>query len=342
MDHNHFPNTRLYVLAGFLVAVLLTYLGVLYDIQVVHHEEYLAQSVRSIAREETVEASRGIITDRSGRTLVSNAYAYNLTFDAKLLDEGEDQNLAILRLVQLCQKEGYQWVDNLPISDYAPFIYQLDTLSNTQKGRFLTYLRSLKGPSELLGAYLLEHPELAQVEKEEEELPNDAFIPLPEEKEDEPVLLTPAEQGKALLEQMPASSLSEKVLTEAGITAPYLIQFMTDSLEIPDHFTLWELRLILGVRYELALRKLANYTDYILLEDVDTAFISMISDGNYAGAKITSSSIRQYETTAAAHILGYVSRLEATDDLPALRELGYDGNDWIGRTGVEAAFESYL
>ena len=35
-------------------------------------------------------------------------------------------------------------------------------------------------------------------------------------------------------------------------------------------------------------------------------------------------------------------RLEATDDLAALRELGYDGNDWIGRTGVEAAFEEYL
>ena len=203
-------------------------------------------------------------------------------------------------------------------------------------------LRSLKGPSELLGAYLLEHPELAEVEEEEEVIPNDAFITLPEPEPEEPVIPTPAEQGKALLEQMPASSLSEKMLMEAGVTAPYLVQFMMESLEIPDTFTLWELRLILGVRYELALRKLANYSDYILAENVDTAFISMISDGNYAGAKITSSSVRQYETTAAAHILGYVSRLEATDDLAALRELGYDGNDWIGRTGVEAAFESYL
>jgi cell division protein FtsI/penicillin-binding protein 2 len=79
MDHNHSPRTRLYVLAGFIVAVLLVYLGVLYDIQVVHHEEYLAQSVHSIARAENVDASRGIIADRSGRTLVSNAYAYNLS-----------------------------------------------------------------------------------------------------------------------------------------------------------------------------------------------------------------------------------------------------------------------
>ena len=223
MDQNHTPNTRLYVLAGFLVAVLLVYLGVLYDIQVVHHEDYLAQSVRSIAREETVDASRGIITDRSGRTLVSNAYAYNLTFNASELDEDEDQNIAILRLVQLCQKEGYKWVDNLPISDYAPFIYEVDSLNNTQKGRFLTYLRSLKGPSELLDAYLLEHPELAAIEEEEEVIPNDAFITLPEEEPETPVVLTAAEQGKALLAQMPAASLTEQMLTEAGVTAPYLV-----------------------------------------------------------------------------------------------------------------------
>ena len=100
------PSTaRLLILAGLLSAVLLTYLGVLVDTQVVHHADYLAQSIHSIAREERVEASRGIITDRSGRTLVSNSSAYDLTFDVSLLDDGEEQNLAILRLVELCQKE---------------------------------------------------------------------------------------------------------------------------------------------------------------------------------------------------------------------------------------------
>ena len=86
MDHRTSP-ARLLVLAGFLAAVLLVYLGVLFNTQVTRHEEYLTQSIHSIAREEQVEASRGIITDRSGRTLVSNASAYDLTFDASLLKE---------------------------------------------------------------------------------------------------------------------------------------------------------------------------------------------------------------------------------------------------------------
>ena len=113
-------------------------------------------------------------------------------------------------------------------------------------------------------------------------------------------------------------------------------------MELPSDFNRTEARQVLGVRYELALRKLANYTDYILVEEgVDTELISILNDGKYVGAKVISSSARQYETSYGAHILGYVDTIWA-EDLEALAGKGYDGNDWIGRTGVEAAFESYL
>ncbi|MBQ5927795.1 MAG: penicillin-binding protein A, partial [Oscillibacter sp.] len=92
MDRKESQHFRLYVLAAMVLAVMLLYVGVLYDVQVTHHEEYLASSVRSIARVETVTAARGVITDRNGRTMVSNSSAYNLTFDKSLLKAGEDAN----------------------------------------------------------------------------------------------------------------------------------------------------------------------------------------------------------------------------------------------------------
>ncbi len=61
---------RFRVLSALSLAVLGIYLVVLFNIQVVHHEDYLAKSTQTITRVETVTASRGIITDRSGRTLV--------------------------------------------------------------------------------------------------------------------------------------------------------------------------------------------------------------------------------------------------------------------------------
>lgn len=338
MDHEPRSNHRLLTLALFLAAVLLVYAGVLYNLQVTNHEAYLTRAIHSIAREETVEASRGIITDRSGRVLVSNTESYDLTFDESLLEEGQDENEAILRLLDLCRKEEKTWVDTLPISDSAPFVYTLDTASSTYRSRFLVYLKSLPSAAERLADYLGTHPYMAKSWAEETAADDTADSG---GEENAPTLAL-TDRGKDLLEQMPASALTATLLTSAGLSPEALLELMLQDMEIQPGFTRLERRRLLGVRYELALRKLGNYTDYILVEDVDTPFISLINDGNFPGAKITRASIRQYETACAAHILGYVSRLDVSDDLSALREQGYDGNDWIGRSGVESAFEPYL
>ena len=92
MDRKEMQNTRLYLLAFLLVLALAAYLFVLYDAQVIHYDEYAAQAIRSIVRTEKVEASRGIITDRNGKPLVSNRSTYDLTFDAALLSPEDDSN----------------------------------------------------------------------------------------------------------------------------------------------------------------------------------------------------------------------------------------------------------
>ena len=321
------PQTRLYALGGFLAAILLVYTGILFNTQVIHHEDYLSSSVHSIAKEETVSASRGIITDRSGRTLVSNSFAYDLTFDTTLLKKDEDANQAILRLVKLCQEQDKPWLDNLPIRRQAPYTYTLNQVSDTQRSRFLTYLKSLDGAKKVLGSYLLEHPELVP----EPETPADSTdTPLSQEK-----------QAAALLERFPASALTEEVLNGAGLTAPVLIEMMAKKVELPDSLTALEQRQILGIRYELALRRANGYTNYVLAEDIDTEFISLIADGRYAGAKVTTSTKREYETSYAAHILGTVGAISSKEELSSLGE-GYRWDDIVGKSGAESAFEQYL
>ena len=156
MDSKERHNLRLAVLAGFLALVVLIYVGVLYDTQVVNYDKYIAQSIRSIAREEKVAASRGVITDRTGRALVTSRSTYNLTFDSSLLKADEDENEAILRLVKLCQANGVAWTDNLPITQEAPYTYTLDQSSSLQKNRFATYVKSLSDAKTQLGILTLE------------------------------------------------------------------------------------------------------------------------------------------------------------------------------------------
>ena len=142
----HKPS-RLYVLAGFLFAVLACYVGILYNAQVVHYAEYQEQSQRSITKSEKVVASRGILTDRNGKVLVSNRQIYNLSFDSSLLSKEDDMNAAILRLVELCEEEKLDWTDTLPLTESAPFAYTLDDASRTTKASFIRFLQS---PMELL------------------------------------------------------------------------------------------------------------------------------------------------------------------------------------------------
>ena len=316
--------TRFRVMAAMALAVLAIYLVVLFNTQVVHHEEYLAKSIQTITRMENVEASRGIITDRSGRTLVTNQSTYSLTFDASLLKPGENQNDAILRLVTLCRDQGVAWEDNLPLSLDGAAHFTVDTLTDTQKSRFFSYLRDLKPTRELLAAYVRQHPELLKPPKEGE------------------TALDPATaKDTELLKQTNSAALTNSLLLNAGVTPAKLFNWMREDMKLSGDYSDSDARLILGVRYELKLRKLgANNNAYVLAQNVDVAFCSLISDGQFQGAKIIRSSARQYATTYAAHILGTVGGIsDYTDDL---KERGYRMDDTIGLSGVEAAFEDYL
>lgn len=316
--------TRFRVMAAMALAVLAIYLVVLFNTQVVHHEEYLAKSIQTITRMENVEASRGIITDRSGRTLVTNQSTYSLTFDASLLKPGENQNDAILRLVTLCRDQGVAWEDNLPLSLDGAAHFTVDTLTDTQKSRFFSYLRDLKPTRELLAAYVRQHPEL-----------------LKPPKEGETALDPAAAKDTELLKQTNSAALTNSLLLNAGVTPAKLFDWMREDMKLSDDYSDSDARLILGVRYELKLRKLgANNNAYVLAQNVDVAFCSLISDGQFQGAKIIRSSARQYATTYAAHILGTVGRIpDYTDEW---KDRGYLMDDTVGLSGAEAAFEDYL
>lgn len=117
MKNPHPSRRRVYVLLGFFCAFLVLFFAVLYDAQVVHGSENRARSITSNTASETVTASRGIITDRNGKVLVSNRLAYTLVVDKSSFGKDEAAlNDAIWQLVQLCQEQGVTWNDTLPMT----------------------------------------------------------------------------------------------------------------------------------------------------------------------------------------------------------------------------------
>ena len=131
MQNPHPAKRRVIALLVFFGAFLLLFAAVLYDAQILHGGENRAKSISSNAASETVTASRGIITDRNGKVLVSNRLAYTLVFDRSGFDDDAALNAAILRLVQLCEETGTGWNDTLPIGRVGNFLLYSNARSET-------------------------------------------------------------------------------------------------------------------------------------------------------------------------------------------------------------------
>ncbi len=291
-------NIRLWVLYGILLLCLALFVGILYEAQAVNGADYYEQSASRIPTSETVEASRGVITDRNGKVLVSNRQVYTITFDSSELPEGANPNEAILRLIHLCEDYGITWEDNLPISAESPYSYTTDATTDSLRSRFGSFLTScgwIDG-----------------------ELTEESPYPV-----------------------LNAATMEKEGLSDGNVSAYRLLEMMRDYFAIDPDLSMAEARKIIGVRYELAVRTLVNTTAYVFASDVPVELISILTDGNYAGVVVGTSSIRQYNTDRAAHILGYIGAI-GPDEYDALIAEGYSGDDLVGKDGVEQAFESYL
>lgn len=139
-------HRRANVLLLIFTLCLIFFVGILYSAQIVNGSEYLARSTTQVTTSQTVKSSRGIITDRNGKVLVSNQEIYTISFDPDQVpsEEGvprqESVARAVLRLIRLCQESGVEWDDGLPVSAQAPFSYTFSTASGTQRARLQNFL----------------------------------------------------------------------------------------------------------------------------------------------------------------------------------------------------------
>ena len=151
MKNPHPAKRRVMILLGVFGAFLLLFGAVLYDAQILHGSENRARSISINATSEVVPASRGIITDRNGKVLVSNRLAYTLVFDRSGFTDDASLNDAILRLIRLCQETGTAWNDTLPIAQTGSFL----RCTNDRSESFTQYLEKNKLTATAAGRQLI-------------------------------------------------------------------------------------------------------------------------------------------------------------------------------------------
>ena len=371
MDPKQFRRRALAV--AVLLALMVAGMGAtLYDLQINNGADYYEQSQRRVAETQTVESARGQILDRNGQVLVSNRVVYQVTLDTSLMkDEDKDavttagsrRNDTLLALIEAARAEGVEWTDSLPISKTEPFTFTTDTpyytTSVDEEGEVVHTLTRLGRLALELG-WLEEDPTLdpekAAAPAPEPEEPGlldrivDFFTggggeePAPEPEEEEPY---EPPDAQALLGAMcrtfglrGAGAVDEEETPEGDIPPLNLGDLNSENA-----------RAVAGVLYELYLRSTGVYqaNEYVFAQEVDIDFISRVKEQSLPGVVIEATTVRQYHTPYAAHLLGRVTPIfpEEVEYYTSLDEDGdgvpdYSLNDTVGRDGVEQAFESYL
>lgn len=128
---------------------------------------------------------------------------------------------------------------------------------------------------------------------------------------------------------------------DPDITAPLLVEKMRARYELPEEWTDEEARGVIGLRYEFDLRGVTNLPNYVFIEDVSNENLSAILELNTPGLMVESSTVREYHTPYAAHILGYMGGMDDAD-WEKYKDQGYSMDAYIGQSGFEEAFEEYL
>ena len=128
---------------------------------------------------------------------------------------------------------------------------------------------------------------------------------------------------------------------DSDMTAPLLMEELRKRYDIPENWTTEEARAIIGLRYEFDLRGVSNLPNYIFIEDVSDEHLSAILELNTPGLMVESSTVREYHTKYAAHILGSMGAMTEKQWL-IYKDQNYSMDAYVGQSGFELAFEEYL
>ena len=329
-----------------LLALVLTSLGsTLYDLQINQGDDYYRQSQYKIAETQTVEAARGQILDRNGQVLVSNRVVYQVTLDTSLMGDTDNRNRILLELVQAARDNDVEWTDTLPITGQVPYVFTTanpyytisqeedgaQTLNLTRLGQLAVKMKWIKKPTLDSDP---DAPQSAEVEVAAEE----------------PGLLDKIKAFFTGEDAVPVVQPPEEEEPNTLPTAPELLTLMGQSFGLSEEVDGADARAVCGLLYEVYLRsKEITWESYVFAEDVDIDFISRVKELSLDGVVIETTTVRQYHTTYAAHLLGRVASMNS-DEWSYYKTLDEDGdgkadyamNDKVGKEGAEKAFESYL
>ncbi len=258
-------NVRYNILTVIIYIIGIILLIQLFNLQILHGEEYLQQSSSRLTRETTIVAARGDILDINGNVLASTVNQYSVEIYKSKIDNQELNN-TLLKIATVLEENGDTYKDEFPV--------KINPTQFTIKDEKLkTWLKD--------------------IDLDENSSPEDAL-------------------------------------------KKYKEKYDISNSDIE------EVRKIIAIRYGIETEGYSSMSAYTIAKNISTESVAIFEEQNlnFPGVSISTTSVRKYlRGNLASHTIGYIGgineeELEKTE--------GYSMNDYIGKTGIEYVFESYL
>ena len=258
-------NVRYNILTVIVYIIGIILLIQLFNLQIVHGEEYLEKSSSRLTRETTIVAARGDILDRNGNVLAGTVNQYSVEIYKSKIDV-ETLNNTLLKVAIVLEQNGDKYKDNFPIN-IDPIEFKISD------EKLKTWLKN-----------------------------NDL---------------------------------------EENLSAEEVIEKFKEKYEINNE-SLEETRKIIAMRYGIETEGYTSMRSYTISDNISIKSVAMFEEQSlqFPGVSIETKSVRNYlRGSLASHTIGYVGGINEEE---LKNNEGYLMNDYIGKTGIEYVFESYL
>ena len=154
-------------------------------------------------------------------------------------------------------------------------------------------------------------------------------------------------------DQKALANMKDSLGLQQYATADDVMEKLVEDYNLENFSLHWQ-RVLGGIHYEMQLQAFSNVNNFVMAENVNEKTVATIKENSLSlpGVEIVETSTRSYdEGDIIPHVLGRVGKITAekwkvTDEngqtTYPLREKGYNMNDMIGVSGLEAVYEDEL
>ncbi len=306
---------RLWVLGLAFLAVCTVYVIRLATLELSSENIRGHKQADTTERTVVVQAVRGQIYDRNGTALVTNSYTYSLTVDyAVLPTDNHARNtilLSALHMLEACGEADKFEASHFPFAGQYPAYTYADELSDPESEALSEFLTVVKTNGLRREAVLTIKDEMGMNASEA----NDYYDAHP-------------------IESISAERLARYFTRSYGLTA-----------KDEDGNRLYsdaDIDRLFRILWGMEATGFSRVNDYIMASGISMDTVTHELELGLAGIGFSTATTRVYNYPGyASHILGQTGPIYA-EEWEYYKELGYDMNAIVGKSGCEAAFEEYL